>query len=161
MTLDDTINTVLSQYPTVKQQREALADLFKQVSGIRQVFTRIPSALQSAQLPALVIVPEEAEFEQAYEGDLTIVRAWTLRLYVMQFQEGREFDPQQACEPFLDRLVVAVTAYPYLTLSDGRAFAVRPVSGSTVQTLTFNDQVYAGISLRIQTQVQSFVPRLQ
>lgn len=160
MALSDVITETMSQIPSLKEQREALGDILSGLPGVTRVFDRLPAALQTAQLPALLLLPEDAQYRQEYAGNLVIARNWIARLYVGQFGEGREFDLEAAGESYLDTLPIALAAYPVVHLDDGRTFSVYVVEGSTVQRLAYNDQVYAGVTVRFRTEISAEVGRL-
>ncbi len=160
MTIADMLEAVLDTMPSVAQQREALASIFAQMPDVKQVFTQMPSAIQPAHLPALMIVPEDVTYNVPYAGQLDILRDWLIRVYVAQFIEGREYEMEKAGEPFLDILPLVVAAHPTVRLNSGLGFELFPLSGSSLQALAYNNQTYLGASVSIRTVISVRVPRL-
>lgn len=161
MTLTDLIADVLDELITVDDQQTALAAVFTLVPGITTVYPKRPHALQAAHLPALVLFPGTARQDGgSYAGSLRMVREWVAKLYVAEETTGREFDVEAAASPFVERLAITVMAVPFVSIDDGRAFAVRPTAGSAACKLNYNDKNYAGVEQRFVTETEATVPRL-
>lgn len=155
-----TIADILAQYEEtwvdVARQRDALAAMLAGIPGVKAVYGRIPPAIQSAHLPALMLFTQPARLSLDTARHLKATRKWELSAYVKQIGAGMSPDDlEQQAEPWLDVLPLVLHAYPILRLSDGRGFNIVPTGVSNVRELQMGEQFYVGCTVEFETVTQS------
>lgn len=161
MTAADLLLDVLAVLPTIAEQRTALGTVFENLPGIQTVFERPPRAVQSAELPAVLLFPGgETHTRSDYDTQLKITRSWEAWMFVGRSGSGREFDTEKDVEPFLDALPILLSVYKKVLLPDRRFFWLMPTGNSGPKFFDYNDQLYGGLTQMFQTTVEIDVKRV-
>ena len=106
--------TVITTAPT----RVRIAGMCQLIPGVQTGFTNIPRTLKDAQLPAFVIFPGPASFDNYAEGQDIVqeTRTYRLTLYVQNAAFGTEGSIEIDTDPFFTSVRDYFLARPGLEL---------------------------------------------
>lgn len=82
--------------------RIVIAGLCSLIPGVRTSFTQIPRMVQDAQLPAMIVLPGPASFDNVIESVQMVLetRIYQLVLLVQNAAFGTSGDLELQCDPF-------------------------------------------------------------
>lgn len=141
----------MSNISTVKA---AFADTLSGVPGLHAVYTTAPATLNAATLPALVVFAGPAEYERDgyMEPATERVRRYTLILYAQPLQAGLHGDPEEALEPFFERISAALGAAPRLGLTTTIMLATLTGDSGPV-VLNYGDVPYMAAEFTVEVEL--------
>ena len=110
----------------IEDQETALKALFESLEGLTRCFVDRPAALQTRDLPAVVLEPRDGAYDQTTGGanSLTVRRQWVASLFALEASEGREAQAEQAIKPFLTAIPLLLATHPRIELDDGTEFRI-------------------------------------
>lgn len=111
---------------TIEAQEAALKTLVADVDGLTRCFTDAPEALQTRDLPVVLLSPRDGAYDQTTGGanSLGVRRQWVASLFVQEASEGREAQAEQAVKPFLTAIPLMLAQHPRVELEDGTEFRI-------------------------------------
>ncbi len=103
---------------SVATTRRRLVDMWSRINGVRTAYDNIPTVLQAAELPGLVIFPGKGTYNTDEQGDQTnvITRIYRMVLYLAEAPLNTEGQTQIEADPFFDAVPAHFSGRPQLTL---------------------------------------------
>lgn len=145
---------------TLAQQRAALKTMFETITALDTVFDYAPRAIQDEELPALIMTPLEAVYDQEQDGGDTLIvnRRWRFRLVAFKAGLGDEFTAEQAADAVIDAVIVKLASYKRLLADNDESFEVFMHEGGDTglaRITDYADADYAGCDFTAFTQVDN------
>ena len=128
-----------------------LATTFGAVSGVTRTFSTLPGSLNAADLPALMFVPQAAEYSVLARGHIVEEREYMILLYVAPLAANKFGEAHNDCLPFFARFRAAwVAAHQLDGLDD--VLSTDLLRDSGVVPIIYGQQPYACIewTLRVR-----------
>lgn len=99
----------------ITEVRERIAEMARHIEGVKTVHARYPRTLQRAELPCMVVVAENASYDNSLGNKIRVVtRRIILRLYVSEATENIDQRQELLAEAFIDRIADYFSARPGL-----------------------------------------------
>ena len=139
---------------TVETIATRLARIWGDITGITKAFDldEIPNTLQSAQLPAVICVPGEAEYANVGSDTEQETRTWYMLLYIAPVNRPVGVAQRMGrASPFFSRVRAAFAARDGLESLSGVLESELLSDSGTTQPLQFGGDLYTGIEFRLRT----------
>ena len=136
-----------------------LATTFGAVTGVTRTFSLLPGSLNASDLPALLFIPQMAEYRVLARGRIEEKREYMMLLYVAPLAANKFGEAHNDCLPFFGRFRAAWVAAQLLDeLANVVSTDLLRDSGTT--PLTYGQGQYAGIEFTLQVK-EVYVETLQ
>jgi hypothetical protein len=137
----------MAPYATIPR----LATTFGAVTGVTRTFSTLPGSLNASDLPALMFIPQIAEYRILAQGRTVEEREYAMLLYVAPLATNKFGEAHNDCLPFFGRFRAAWAVAQRLDdLGDVQSTDLIRDSGTTV--LVFGQSQYTGIEFTLRVQ---------
>jgi hypothetical protein len=126
-----------------------LATTFGAVTGVTRTFSTLPGSLNASDFPALMFIPQAAEYRVLAQGRIIEERDYALLLYVAPLAANKFGEAHNDCLPFFGRFRAAWVAAHQL---DGLATVMGSdmTRDSGTVALVFGQSQYTGIEFTLR-----------
>jgi hypothetical protein len=126
-----------------------LATTFGAVTGVTRTFSTLPGSLNASDLPALLFIPQMAEYRVLARGHIMEEREYMMLLYVAPLAANKFGEAHNDCLPFFARFRAAwVAAHQLDGLDDVVSTDLLRDSGTT--PLVYGQGQYMGIEFTLK-----------
>jgi hypothetical protein len=126
-----------------------LATTFGAVTGVTRTFSTLPGSLNASDLPALMFIPQTAEYRVMARGMIMEEREYAMLLYVGSMALDKFGQAHNDCLPFFGRFRAAWVAAHQLDNLD-YVLSTDLIRDSGVTPLVFGQSQYMGIEFTLK-----------
>lgn len=122
-----------------------------QIPGITAVGDELPAALTDNHLPFLLVVEGGADWNTLDAFTLTVIRDWTLLLWVQAYMQGSapsEKAARDACLPFMR--AVPLFFWQRRQLDESAVVDAQLIRDEGAQSLSHGERRYYGVPFRLR-----------